>query len=271
MTFGNKVEMLHDYKTPGPPGESVVCPKENEEIVSNADQKEFRSGVGMLLYLVKHSRPDISNAVRELAKVMDGANLAHMKMLYRAIRFVLNTKDKSLFFNPKNVIGGMWDVFAYVDSDYAGDKDTRISVTGYVIFVQGCLISWKSKSQRSVTLSSTEAEYVAISDVCAEILFVKQILEYMAIRIKLPITVYVDNVGAIFLSNNATTNQRTKHIDVRYHFTRELIEAGIIKIIFVKTNDNKADIYTKNVSQELFEKHTEQYLLEQDISQQEGC
>jgi hypothetical protein len=172
-TFGSKVEMLHDYKTPGPPGESVVRPKENNETVSNAEQKEYRSGVGMLLYLVKHSRPDISNAVRELAKVMDGANMAHMKMLYRAIRFVLNTKEKSLFFQPKNVIGNKWEIFAYVDSDYAGDKDTRISVTGYVIFVQGCLISWKSKSQRSVTLSSTEAEYVAISEVCAEIMFVK--------------------------------------------------------------------------------------------------
>jgi hypothetical protein len=120
-TFGRKVEMLHDYKTPGPPGESVVRPKENNETVSNAEQKEYRSGVGMLLYLVKHSRPDISNAVRELAKVMDGANMAHMKMLYRAIRFVLNTKEKSLFFQPKNVIGNMWEIFAYVDSDYAGD------------------------------------------------------------------------------------------------------------------------------------------------------
>ena len=81
-TFGNKVNNLYNYKTPGPPGESVVRPKEQNELITNNDQKEFRSGVGMLLYLVKHSRPDISNAVRELAKVMDGANLAHMKMLY---------------------------------------------------------------------------------------------------------------------------------------------------------------------------------------------
>jgi hypothetical protein len=261
--FKEKISKLKEYKTPAGPGESVIRPIEGDPILSEEEQKEFRSGVGMLLYLVKHSRPDISNVVRELAKVMDGAMPAHQKLLYRTIKYVIDTKDRALVYKPlteKHNNNFIWHLKAYCDSDYSGDKDKRISVTGFIIYFMGCAISWKSRAQKSVTLSSTEAEYVAISEVSAEIMFIKQLLESLNIQVNLPIIVHVDNVGAIYLSNNATTSQRTKHIDIRYHYVREYIEDGILKILFVKSEQNDADIYTKNLSQDLYYEHSRKYM-----------
>jgi hypothetical protein len=146
------------------------------------------------------------------------------------------------------------------DSDYAGDKETRQSVFGYVIYFCGAPIAWKSKSAKSVTLSSTEAEYIALSEVTKEIMFVKQVLDTMGIEIGLPIYVKVDNVGAIYLSKNFSLSQRTKHIDIRTHFVRQFVEDGIIKVVFISTDDNDADIHTKNTTEETFINHSEKNL-----------
>ena len=148
----------------------------------------------------------------------------------------------------------------YCDSDYSGDKDTRISVTGYIIFLMGAVVCYKSKAQRGVTLSSTEAEYYAISEVCKEILYIKQLLEFLNKEVKTPIIVQVDNVGAIQLANKSTGSQRTRHIDIRTHFVREYVEDGTVKIIFVRSKDNLADGFTKKVSGEIFEQHTRKYM-----------
>mmetsp|Transcript_10573 Transcript_10573/g.23455 ORF Transcript_10573/g.23455 Transcript_10573/m.23455 type:complete len:134 (+) Transcript_10573:455-856(+) len=120
----------------------------------------------------------------------------------------------------------------------------------------GVAVAWKSRGQKSVSLSSTESEFYACSETVREILFIVQVLESMGIKVKLPITVHVDNVGAIFLANNQTSGDRTKHIDTRYHFVREYIEDGTIKVVFVKTHLNDADLHTKNVAGELYEKHS---------------
>ena len=118
----------------------------------------------MLLYLIKHSRPDISNAVRELSKVSDGATLAHWKALTRAIKYTVDTKDYALKMKPKKKEDGFY-LEGMSDSDYAGDKNTRISGYAYILYLCDALIFWKSKLGKSVTLSSMEAEYFAISDV----------------------------------------------------------------------------------------------------------
>jgi hypothetical protein len=258
--FASKISQLSVYKTPAGPGEIVIRPKDGDTLIDENQQKLFRSGVGSLLYLMKHSRPDISNAVRELSKVMDGATNAHLKNLLRLIKFVSDTKNIGLILKPN--MTNKWVITGKSDSDYAGDKDSRTSVSGYVVYLNGALIAWKSKSQKIVTLSSTEAEYMALCDLCTEVLFIKQLLENMDLKIELPIQLQVDNTGALFLAENSTTGQRTKHIDVRHHFIRNLIEDKIIEVKFVKTSDNDADAYTKNLSLELFEKHTKHYMAE---------
>ena len=258
--FHDKINTLQVYKTPAAPGEIIMRPQDESEKVDAATHSLFRSGVGMLLYLVKFSRPEISNAVRELAKVNDGPTKAHMKSLYQLIKYVVDTRHHGLVMEPTDTNNNTWEMRAFCDSDYAGDKAGRKSISGFVIYIQGCLISWKSRSQKSVTLSSTEAEYVAISEMCAEIMFLKQVLEFLKIKVVLPIIVRVDNVGAIYLAQNAVSGPRMKHVDIRYHFVRDYIEDGIVKIVFVKSEDNDSDIYTKNLGEELFHKHSGKYI-----------
>ena len=103
-----------------------------------------------------------------------------------------------------------------------------------------------------MTLSSTKAEYVAVSDVCCEIVFICMILWFLGIKIELPILVHYANIGAIFLSYNAKISQRTKHIDTKYRYVGEWVKDGIVKIVFVKSENNILDILTKNTSQETF-------------------
>ena len=118
-------------------------------------QEKYRSGVGILLWLMKHSRPDIANAIREASKVMDGATRKHWKYLLRIIKYVLETKEKKLRYTLKKEKKQKLTIQGFCDSDYAGDRDSRKSVTGYVIKLLGCMVAWKSKSQRSVALSSS--------------------------------------------------------------------------------------------------------------------
>jgi hypothetical protein len=259
--FGEEVKGLSTYRTPSAPHQVLVQPSTDALTLSTGDQKKYRSGVGTLLYLVKHSRPDLSNSVRELSKMMDLANEAHKRALLRTIKYVLDTKNLYLNLKPTAInLQSKWKITGVCDSDYAGDRDTRRSVSGYVVYVNDAIIAWKSKGQRTVTLSSTEAEYIAVTDLCTEVLFVKMLLETMGLEVELPIKIYADNVGAMFLAENASVGQRTKHIDVRYHFIRDLVQNGTLQIIFIKTTDNDADIYTKNVSGEVFEKHISKYM-----------
>ena len=259
--FDSFVGKHRTYATPLGTHDTIIRPQSEDEKLSEEDQKQYRSGVGMLLYLLKHSRPDLSNSARELSKVMDGATKAHQKLLYRVIKYVFDTEHWKLKLEPISFPRNSVHIEAFCDSDYSGDRDTRISVSGFIIFVNGCPISWRSRGQRSVTLSSTEAEYVAISEVCTEIMFVKQVLEFLGLNIHHPITVRVDNVGAIYLTQNHYTGGRTKHVDIRYHYVRELIEQGIIEIVFVKSEDNKADIFTKNVKESIHTKLTDSYIM----------
>jgi hypothetical protein len=117
-------------------------------------------------------------------------------------------------------------------------------------------------------LSSSEAEYVALSETVAEVLFVKQLLEFFDVAIEKPMTINVDNVGAIYMTNISSTSNRTKHVDIRYHFVREYIEDGEIKVVFVKSENNIADVFTKNVGSEVYVRHSSKFMsdLRNDLS-----
>ena len=212
--FGEKAMKERLSFTPGTPRFIARRLENPEDKVNPEDHETFRSGVGTLLYLTKHSRPDISNPVRELSKTMDAPAPVHLKEMYKVIRHVLSTKGYGLKFElRKDMI--KWALKALTDSNFASDKETRISVFGYIIYFCGIPIAWRSKGMKSVVLSTTEAEYMALSEVVKELKFIAQLLQTMNIEVELPITVHVDNVGAIWLSNNHTTSDRTKHIDIR--------------------------------------------------------
>jgi Reverse transcriptase (RNA-dependent DNA polymerase) len=153
--FKDLINTRHIYRTPGTPGFTVVRPVTPEEQISPEDQKVYRSAVGSLLYLIKYSRPDIANTVRELSKCMDKATPAAFKEMKRVMRFVAGTKEYGLKLEPHspNATTFSWNMVVYTDSDWAGDKDTRRSVSGYVLFLLTVPLMWKSKSQQGVSLS----------------------------------------------------------------------------------------------------------------------
>ena len=155
--LGNMLKGQQATETPSTPGFHVVCNIQEAVFISDYDQKLYRSGVGMLLFLVKHTRPDLSNSTRELSKVMDKATEGHMKELCRVIKYAINTKNKGLKLRPEDT-DDKWKIKAYSDADFAGDKETLISVTGYVIYFMNVPICWRSRGQKGVTLSTTEAE-----------------------------------------------------------------------------------------------------------------
>ena len=215
----------------------------------------------MLLCLIKHSRPDICNAVRELTKCLSGATPAAYKEMLRVIKHVLTTKAKGLKIEP--LLGELvWQLIVYSDSDWAGDQDTRRSVSGYMIFLNGVLICWRSKAQKSVALSSSEAEFYACGEAVREIPFIVQILLFLGIPVKLPVVVHVDNIGAIFMSENTTSSNRTRHMDTRWHFVNDFQQDGLIKVEFVKSAENISDVQTKNVTGEIHQTHLGKYVSE---------
>ena len=197
------------------------------------------------MYLTKHIRPDITNPVRELSKSMDGASMAQVTEMCRVINLVLEMKTLGLRM-VQIFYDGIWKLEALSDSDFANDKNTRYSVYGYIIYFCGVPVAWRRKNMKSVVLSTTEAEYVAVSEVVKEINFLYQILRSMEIKVPLPIKVQVDNVGAIWFANNSSVSKRTMPVDLRAHYVRDMIKDQVIEINFEQSTENESDIMTKN-------------------------
>ena len=258
--FEREVKDLQEYRTPGTPGVGMIRDPDGVS-VSPELQSRFRMGVGKLLYLVKHTRPDIANAVRELSKMLDCTNEGAIKELRRVVKYVLDTSNDGLKIAPTaRGEDGFFDLEVFCDSDFAGDKETRISVAGYIMYLCGVPISWRSKAMKSVTLLSSEAEYVSLSEAAKEVKFITQVIESMGIIVQKPVRIRVDNIGAIFMAGNVTTSPRTKHVDVRYRYVTEFIEDGLVKIEFVRTKDNESDGFTKNLNGELHDKHRSKFI-----------
>ena len=145
----------------------------------------------------------------------------------------------------------------WVDSDCAADPDTRRSVTGYVMSLNGGPVSWKAQRQACVTLSSSEAEFVAASMCSQEVIYLRALLEGMGHQQKGPTLVWEDNASAIMMSENPVNRERSRHIDTRLYFVRDLVQEGIVKLVKCAGTHNVADALTKSVPFPILEKHRE--------------
>jgi hypothetical protein len=186
----------------------------------------------MLLYLTKYSQPDLCNVVRELAKFMDKETKGTYLEMLRVVKFVIDTKNFCLQIKPE-FKGKNRSLRVFCDSDWASDSEKRIIVTGFILYLMNVPVCWWSKSQKGVTLSSSEAEYVAMSEAVKEVKFIYYLLHDISIEVELPIIVKPDNVGAMFMAQNSSSGVRTRHVNTRYHFVRKNLDNGIIKIEFI--------------------------------------
>lgn len=211
------------------------------------DPTSYRKLVGGLQYL-SITRPDVSFAVNKLSQFMHAPTENHWVALKRILRYLKGTIHYGLFLRKNSPL----QLSAFSDSDWGGERDTGRSTTGYVVYLGSNPISWKSSKQKSVSRSSSEAEYKAVANAAAELIWLKNLLSELHIPASSPPTIYCDNTGATYLSSNPVFHSRMKHISLDYHFVREQVAAGSLRVAHVHSKDQFADILTKPLSRQSF-------------------
>jgi hypothetical protein len=229
--------------------------EESTDVSETGEQNDFRALVGSLLYLALSTRPDIAHAVAAQARQVAKPTAEGWSELKKILRYLSGTASYGL------VYGGSSELIAYSDSDWAGDRhgDGR-STTGWFMMVGTTPISWTSRKQTIVALSSTEAEYIANGEAVQEVLWVRQLLEDIHQLQNHPILLRCDNSSAIALASNDKHHQRTKHINVKHHFIRQYVENNTIQLQWVPSEQQLADILTKPLGPNIFIRLRDQLL-----------
>ena len=205
----------------------------------------YRSAVGSLIYLVTGTRPDLAVATSNVARYCENPGLRHWSAVKRIFRYLKGTLAWGLLFNPTDST-----LVGYSDADWAGDLDSRRSTTGYLFTIGGVPVSWKSKKQATVALSTAEAEYMPISAATQEASWLRRFLANFGFDQNRATVIFEDNQGCIALAKNPVAHERTKHIDIRYHFVREKIEANTIDVRYLSTEQMLADLLTKGLAKD---------------------
>ncbi|XP_019157466.1 PREDICTED: uncharacterized protein LOC109154041 [Ipomoea nil] len=211
------------------------------------DPTPYRCLVGSLMYLLI-TRPDLSFSVNHLCQFMHGPTQDNWASLKRVLCYMQGTQNLGL--RLTQTVSPV--VHAFSDSDWAGCSLDRKSTSGYTMFLGPNHVSWTSRKQRTVARSSTEAKYKALADVAAEVTWVQSLLRELGLHPPTVPILWCDNLGATYLCANPVFHARTKHAEVDYHFVRDKVTTGALKVNFVSTSDQLADIFTKPLSSSRF-------------------
>ena len=193
------------------------------------------------------SRPDIVFSIGLCARFQSNPKESHLKAVKRILRYLNGTDDLCLWY-PK---GSSMNLIGYTDADFAGFIVDRKSTSGMAHFLGSCLISWGSKKQNSVALSTAKSEYIAAALCCAQLLWIKTQLKDFGVCFG-SVPILCDNTSAINISKNPVQHSKTKHIEIRHHFLRDNVEKGNVELEFCRSEDQLADIFTKPLSRDVF-------------------
>lgn len=239
--------------TPLPPGLKLFKP-DLEEITDFASKRlPYRSVVGSLMYLAQCTRPDLAYAVGILSQHLDWPGYQHWNAATHVLRYLSGTINLGIRYSGAGQVENVRGIKsqhcpqALCDADWAGDKDTRRSTTGYLFILAGGAVSWRSKLQPTVALSSTEAEYRAITEAGQELIWLRTMLKKLGYEDSNPTVLQSDNMGAIHLTNKTIFHARTKHIEIHYHWIREVVKAGKLTVQHCPTHLMTADLLTKSL------------------------
>lgn len=252
-------KLIEDYLSPGDytastpvtSRESLTKAKSNEP---RADIAQFQKAIGSLMYLQRGSRPDIAFIVCRLAQYCSDPAIRHWNALTRVIRYLKGTQDYGIRYGSYGRLTS--DLRGFSDSDYAGDPEDRLSTYGHIFTLCKGPISWTSKKQRSVSTSTTEAEYVALCQAGKQAIWTRGLLKELG-RMNLlendfSVPISCDNQAAIGLAENPENHARSKHIDVQFHYIRQLVAYNYIRVEFCPSTHMLADVLTKPLSKRLF-------------------
>lgn len=241
----SRIEMVEctPVMTPSDPNQPM-CSFENSE----SSKFPYRELIGSLMYLAVATRPDIAHAVGIVSRYLEKPTTTHERAAKRILKYIKGTINFGIFFpsNDETLLSG------YSDADYAGDSDMRRSTSGFVFMFGGSVISWNSERQKSVSLSTTESEYIAASNTVRELVWLRKFFDEILPNGLGKIDFYMDNQSAIRLVKNPEFHKRSKHIDVRYHFIREKYEEGLFLLNYIPTQEMIADAFTKSLPAKQF-------------------
>jgi hypothetical protein len=251
-----------DFRTPAAAGQ-ILIRGDNEGMLDDKHQHLFRKGVGKLLYLTRWSRPDIRNAVRELTRCCGVAKEAHYKAMLRVMKYCVNTKTRGWYLRPMR----KWDgrspiklrIYGKSDANMSSDPESRKSISGTTVYLEGTPVMARSGSQEKVSLSICESETHAGVGCVQDMLYVKKVVESIGLEVELPMVLYMDNQAAVDLANGWSIAGRTRHMETPIWFIRELKEQGVLKIEWISGDTNESDMFTKNLPFNLFEKHMKNF------------
>lgn len=250
------------------------------DLLDASGHRNYQSVVGSLMWLMLGTRPDLAFAVSTLSKFNSRPTRQHEAATKHVLRYLRNTRTCGITFDgsgPHNSPTG------FTDSDFVGDREDRKSTSGYVFILCGGAISWRARKQQLVAFSTVEAEYIGASDAAKESFWIRNLYADIALRKRQPLNdnlqtcrncetpvtissilsnspaheqdgldapeqlLYVDNQGAIELARNPRFHERTKHINIRYHFVRDACKRNALQIEYIASSEMTADIMTKSL------------------------
>ena len=247
----------HAVTTPMDPGQrfsrsqSPITPED----ISAMSRIPFLSAIGALLYLALGTRPDIAFAVSKLAQFSSNPGMAHWNGVKHLFRYLKGTLDLKLTYRATPTPLSSHLFVTYSDADHAGDLDTRKSTSGYVVMMGSGAVSWSSKKQATVALSSTDAEYIAAVAAGKEILWLRELMRELKFEVQGSSPLFVDNQSALATLRNPEHQGRMKHLDVAHHWIRDEVQRKTIGVHYLPTGEMVADILTKALARSTVEKH----------------
>ena len=225
------------------------CRLSKDEEGTKVDASMFKQVVGSLMYLTA-TRPNLMYCVSLISRFMSCPTEQHWLAAKRLLRYLMGTMNMGILYKK----GDYKELMAYSDSDFAGDLNDRKSTTGSVFILSSGVVSWISKKQPVVSLSTTEAEYIAAASCACQCVWLRRILEQLGCEQKEYTTILCDNSSSIKLSKNPVLHGRSKHIDIRFHFLRELVKTNVVNLSYCNIQNQVADIMTKPLKLEVFQK-----------------
>jgi hypothetical protein len=216
--------------------------RDNDKVLDHDDRKQYQAIVGGLMYLMTATRPDLAFTLSRLSKFNAKPTTKHMEAAKHALRYIKYTSDMGLVYGGRDT-----ELYGYTDSDFAADVDNRRSTSGYVFLFNGACVHWQSKQQSLIARSTHQAEYIAMANASYETSYLRRLIAdiHPECHPAHPTTLYADNQSAITTAQSGQdVSPRSKHIDIRYHITREALSNGILRIEYIRTTEMRADILT---------------------------